>query len=110
MSWGSREKRFVEQVCGCVVGLAAAACLEVDACREGSLGVGGQLGGEVNGQVVFAFGVEYFDALVVIFKHTLVAHLSAHFGVEGGGVEHEFVEGLLLLLHAAVAQNAAGSD
>ena len=97
---------LVQQVGGRVVGFAAAACLFVHAGAEHGAGPCGQLLRQVYGQVVLALRVEDFHGLAVALEHAAVAHLSAHFGIKRRRVEHELVEGLLLLLHAAVAQDA----
>ena len=61
----------------------------------------------MNGQVVFALGVEDFNRFVVVFQYTAVAYLTTHFSIERRFVEYEFKVSLLFLLHTAVAQNAA---
>ena len=61
----------------------------------------------MNGEVVLALRIENLNCFVGAAENTFVAHLAAHLCIERSSVEHEFVVGLLLLLHFAVAQDMA---
>ena len=98
---------LVEQVGGGMVGLAGVAGLDIYFGVEGSRGILGQFLREMERQVVLALRIKDFHGFRFAHKHALVALLSTHFGIEGRSVEHEFIERLLLLLHAAVAEDMA---
>ena len=100
-------QRIVEQVGGGVVGSAGVAFVDVHASHELGCRVFGQLLHDVDRLVVLALGVDDFHGLVLAGQHALVAHLSAHLAVEGRLVEHQLIEGGLLLRHLAIAQNVA---
>ena len=57
--------------------------------------------------VVLALGVDNLHGFIFRDEHAGVAHLTAHLAIEGRIVEHELIEGMLLLLHLAVAQDVA---
>ena len=61
----------------------------------------------MNGEVVLALRIKNLNRLVRTAENTFVAHLAAHLCIERSSVEHEFVVGLFLLLHFAVAQDMA---
>ena len=100
-------QRLVEQVCRGVVRFATAASLDVYLCLERCAGICWQLACEVDRQIVFALSVEDFYLFSIVDQEAGVAYLTTHFGVEGCGVEHQFVVCLFLLLYAAIAQDAA---
>ena len=98
---------LVDEVRRGVVGFAGTALIDIDAGHEFGLGMSGQLLSEVDGEVVFALGVEDFNRFLLVDQYALVAYLSAHFCIERRVVKHQFKVGLLLLLHLAIFQNAA---
>ena len=100
-------QRLIQQVGGRMIGFTGAAGLQVHTGMEVGRGIGWQLFGKVDGQVVFALCIKDFHPHIFGFQHTAVSHLTTHFGVEGSNVEYQLVIGLLLLLHAAVTQDAA---
>ncbi len=67
----------------------------------------GQLCHDMHTLVVLALGVDNVDGLVFADQHALVAHLATHLTIERSGIEHQLVEGVLLLLHLTVAQDVA---
>ena len=100
-------QRIVQQVGGGVVGSAGVALVGVYTGHERCLRVFGQGFHDVDALVVLAFGVDYLHRLALAHQHALVAHLATHLTVEGGIVEHQLIEGVLLLRHLAVAQYLA---
>ena len=95
----------VEDVGSRVVALDGDTRLLIDLGNYWSCDVGRQFLDNVYGEVVLALGVDDLDCFAFAEdEHTLVAHLSAHFAVEWCLFEHDLVEGLVLLLDAAVAQ------
>ena len=67
----------------------------------------GQLLHDMDALSVLALGVDNLYGLVFAHDDAAVAHLSTHLAIEGGGVEHQFIEGVLLLGHLAVTQDMA---
>ena len=100
-------KGLIQQVRGAVVGLAGVTLVSIHASHEIGFGVFGQLLGDVHGEAVLALRVDDVDGLKLADDDALVAHLSAHLGIERCLVQHNLVVGLLLLHDAAVAQDAA---
>ena len=95
----------VEQVGGRVVGGCGAACLDIYGGGELMPGVGGHFLGQVYGYAVLALGIVDLDDLAgdIVGEGAFVAYLSAHFGVEGRGLQDDLVELAVLLLDMAVA-------
>ena len=80
--------------------------LLIDLGHYGSGDVGRQFLDYVHGEVVLALGVDDLDDFAFAEdEYALVAHLSAHLAIERCLLEHDLVEGLVLLLDAAVAQH-----
>ena len=96
---------LVNQVgCG-VVGLAGVTLVSIHAGHHGSLGVLGQLLGNVHRQTVLLLGVNYIDCLEFAYNHALVTYLAAHLCIERGLVQDNLVDYTALLLYLAVAQD-----
>ena len=98
---------MIHEVCGGVVGFSATTAIDINAGHKFGRDVGGKLVREVDGQVVFALGVEDLDRFLLVDEHTGVTHLAAHFSIEGRGVEHELEVGLFLLRDLAILEDAA---
>ena len=79
----------------------------IDASHELRCGVFRQLLDDVDALSVLTLGIDDFDGLVLVAKHTAVSYLTTHLSVERGIVEHQLVELVLLLCHLAVAQDVA---
>ncbi len=95
----------IQQVGGRVVGGTSGTLVGIHACHHWSFQVLGQLLGDVDGQVVFLLGVYYFDGFELVHQYTGITYLTAAFSVEWSLVQHNLIQGLVLLLHLAVAQN-----
>ena len=102
-----RAQGLVEQVRTSVVGFAGSAQIGVYAGHEVGFGVLRQSLGDMYREVIFPFSVYDFYGLVFRTKHTAVAHLSAHFGIERRVVEYDLIERLFLLRYFAVAEDVA---
>ena len=59
----------------------------------------------MHGQIVLAFGISHLDDLVTQGERAAVTHLTTHLGIERSAVEHDLIEGFVLLCHLAVAQD-----
>ena len=79
---------LIHEVRGSVIGFGATTAVDVNAGHELGRDVGRKFVREMDGQVVFALGVEDFYRFLLVDEHTGIAHLAAHFGIEGRGVEH----------------------
>ena len=87
----------VQQVGSSMVGSRGIALVDVHTGHELSHRVFGQLLHDVHRLAVLALGVDDVDGFLAIDEDTRVAHLSAHLAIERGVVEHQLVEGVLLL-------------
>ena len=95
----------VHQVrCAVVVGNALTAC-RVDGSGKSRLGVLWQLLGDVDDEVVLLHRINNTNGFVFGSQGAGVAHLTAHFGVERGLVQHDLKVFLLLGDHLAEAQD-----
>ena len=56
-------------------------------------------------KIVFFLGVDYFNRFKFVHQHAGIAYLTAAFGIERSLVQYNLIQGLVLLLHLAVAQN-----
>lgn len=59
----------------------------------------------MDGLSVLALGIDNLNGFVFRDEHTLFADLSAHLTIERSVVEHQFIEGVLLLGDLTVAQD-----
>ena len=98
-------QRSIQQVGGRVVGGTSGTLVGIHACHHRSFHVFGQLLGDVDRQVVLLLGVYHFDGLKLVHQYTGVTYLTAAFGIERSLVQYNLIQGLVLLLHLAVAQN-----
>ena len=97
----------VQQVGGRVVALDGKAAALVDFSLVGLVEVLGQLGGDMDDEVVLLLGVEDGDHVAGgVGEGSVVAYLTAALAVEGGAVEDELVELLVLGTDAAIAGDA----
>ena len=98
-------QRGIQQVGGRVVGGASGALVGIHARHHRSFQMLGQLLGDVDGQIVLLLGIHHFDGFELVHQYTGVAYLTAAFGVERSLVQYNLIQGLVLLLHLAVAQH-----
>ena len=96
---------LVQQMGGRVVVHDALATLAVHREGVGAAAVFRQLGGQMDGEVVFLHRIEDGNSLTAFaLDAAAVSHLAAHFGIEGRVVEHQLEVFLVFLLHGALAQ------
>ena len=72
----------MQQVGRRVVALGSTASLDVDGSMQRGIDVAGELGSDVYGQVVLAFGVGHLNDLVTQGEGAAVTHLATHLGIE----------------------------
>ena len=94
----------VEQVGGGMVGGTHLALVGIYACHEVGSQIVWQFPNDMYALVVLTLGVDDGDGLVLAYEHTLVAYLSSHLAIEGCVVEHQLIEGALLLSYLTIAQ------
>ena len=105
MTTQNLTQSLIQQVgCG-VVGLTGVTLVSINASHHGSLGVLGQLLGDMNGQSVLLLGVNYIDCLEFAYYHAGVTYLTTHLGIEGSLVKYYLVDNAALLLNLTVAQD-----
>ena len=96
---------IVEQV-GCrMVGGRGLALVRIHTSHKLSRRILRQLLDDVDRLVVLTLGVDDLDGLSLVAEDTTVTYLTTHLAIEGGIIEHELIELILLLRHLTITED-----